>query len=235
MALRHLMAALAALLPLYGLASDDLKPVDFENFQCGEDTLDYVIGRVMFREIPKTFEHWWPDGDRSQYIGSPDADGWRRFEDPFQETVMGPHKSRVGKVALKPWRRWDLIGRVRQWEGGCELDGLAYRRAWVDDVTEHVLDKCFRYYYVSTTGDTREKDVERAVRVMQVSKGNRDWMVRTVESVRDSPLMADNPSGSRLSMAYGHYVLQCESEIEAGDLEFVMADMEEIRRVARGE
>ncbi|MCZ0942498.1 MAG: hypothetical protein OXJ53_05535 [Gammaproteobacteria bacterium] len=159
----------------------------------------------------------------------PDADGWRKFEFAVIET------SRDGSGSVqRPFRKWDLTGRVRRVDGNCELSDLTFKRDWVADVGEHVIKKCFRYF-AYMAGYRSEDDIDFAIRLMAATPGNKDWMIRTTMAVKDDPIMELNPSGGSLRMAYGQHVLQCQREIDAGRLTFEAADVEELRRAARGE
>ena len=235
MALRLLARAVAIFLPLGSLAASDLKRTDFEKFQCGGDEryhLEAKLVGVLMAEAPKHFEHWWTDTERDRQMGSPDANGWREFEYPFVETEWG--KDERGPVAQKPWRKWDLTGRVRKGDGDCELADLDASRDWVADVNEHVINECFRYY-AHLAGYRSEDDLDLAVRLMGATQGNLGWITRTVIAVKDDPIMEISPSGGSLRMVYRQHVRQCQREIDEGRLAFEAADMDDLRRMARGE
>jgi len=224
------MAALAAVLPLSVLAASDLKPVDFEEFQCGDSALGVMLTVKLFgQQVKSLFDHVLPDGKRADHMTPPDADGWRKFEFAVVETDRDSSGSQQ-----RPFRKWDLTGRMRRVDGNCELSGLTFKRDWVADVGEHVIDKCFRYF-AFMAGYRSEDDLKFAIRLMNASRGNLDWITRTVIAVKDDPIMEINPSGQRLRMAYGQHVLQCQRDIEQGRLVFEAADVDELRRTAKGE
>lgn len=218
-------AAAFLLFPTVWASPTHLKPTDFKKISCGDEgnwstldlglTLSAVVNehRDQFHESLQSY-----DRNRHSYISGAEADGWQRFEYPFLDTVR--ERDEDGKwFAAKPFRLWKLVGQVRSGVEECEFADLAFERDWVSEISENVIDKCFRYY-AAMAGNRSQEDIQLAIRLLKESQSGADsWWVRKIIEVRDDPWVKER-SGSALGMAYGQHVIQCQSDMEQGKLLF---------------
>ena len=202
---RILCFCAGALLAASSSMGTDLSEVPCEPFPSLEMKMAGVVYEAVTKE--KRFEITW-SSDRPDRLGAIDDDGWRTVEYFFQETVL------VDGQGVKPWRQRIATARVR-WEGEtCELADLEFVRDWRIEVTEHVADRCFRYY--AATIGKRGIAIDKAIRTLRDVNGS--WIEDMVVKVaNDSALQGE---GRSLGMFYGQYRLSCEAEIDAGRVPF---------------
>ena len=200
--MRKLLVAVAVILGSSGLS---VLAVNLEEIPC--EPYPSLAGK-MASMLSRKFDLFWPGAEGQ--VGVPDADGSRLATMYLQET------EREDGRKVEPWRRQMGVARVR-WEGdACEVLELSVERDWTAEITEHVVDRCLRYY--AARAGVRE-DMDIALQLLR--DGNEGWASSMIAAVRvDAGKNPGLANGPRRGMFYGQYRLACEREIEAGGLTF---------------